>query len=347
MNLHSLDTPSLLVDLDLMEANLQRMQAYCDAHGLAFRPHIKTHKIPAIAHQQVALGAVGIACQKLGEAEIMAEAGIKDILIPYNLVGPAKLERLAALARRATLTVAVDSAEVMRPIAAHLAGAGALVGVLIELDSDLHRCGLSDPGAVVQLAREISATASLRFRGVMLYPSNEASMPLVHETIKALDAAGLHPDVVSGGGVHSATRSHTFGALTEIRIGTYIFNDWTVVSKGTCTPEQCSLKVLVTVVSAPAPGRIIVDGGTKTFSSDGGFPIGHVVEYPEAMLNKASEEHGFLDVSQCARVPRIGERLTIIPNHACGTVNMHNTLVGLRGDNVEVVWEIVARGKLQ
>lgn len=342
-----LDTPALTVDLDVMEANLARMQAYCDAHGLGFRPHIKTHKIPAIAHQQVALGAVGIACQKLGEAEIMADAGLTNILISYNLVGRRKLERLADLARRATLTVAVDAAEVARPMAAFLAQAGVRVGAVIELESELKRCGVASAGAAVRLARELADGQGLYFRGLMIYPSTEQSMPLVLETLAALQAEGLPVEMVSGGGVHSALRSHVFGGLTEIRVGTYVFNDWTVVRRGTCTPEQCALTVCVTVVSQPAPGRVIIDGGSKTFSSDGGFPMGHIVEYPEAVIYNLNEEHGFVDVSACAHAPRVGERVRVIPNHACGTINMHDTLIGLRDGNVEVVWPIAARGKVQ
>jgi len=345
--LNDLDTPTLTVDLDVMEANLARLQNYCKAHGLGLRPHIKTHKIPALAHKQLALGAVGIACQKLGEAEVMADAGITDILIPYNLVGQRKLERLAVLARRARMTVAVDSAEVARPMAERLAGEGVEVGAVIELTSELNRCGVTDARTAAALAREIAAGRGLRFRGIMVYPSSAKSMPLVAETLAALRAEGLSAEMVSGGGTPTAYRSHEFPGLTEIRVGTYIFNDWSYVRDGVCTLEQCALKVIATVVSTPAPERAIIDGGSKTFSSDMGVPMGHIVEYPEAIVYKMNEEHGFVDVSRCPRQPKVGERLTVIPNHACGTINMHNTLVGLRGEKVEAVWEIAARGRVQ
>ena len=345
--LSDLDTPALTVNLDVMEANLARLQNYCNEHGLGLRPHIKTHKIPALAHQQLALGAVGIACQKLGEAEVMADAGIMDILIPYNLVGQRKLERLAALTSRARLTVAVDSAEVARPMADFLAGEGVEAGAVIELTSELNRCGVTDARTAAALAREIAAGRGLRFRGVMVYPSSAKSMPLVSETLAALRAEGLAAEMVSGGGSPTAYRSHEFPGLTEIRVGTYIFNDWSYVRDGVCTLEQCALRVVVTVVSTPAPERAIIDGGSKTFSSDMGFPMGHIVEYPEAVVYKMNEEHGFVDVSRCPRAPTVGERLTVIPNHACGTINMHNTLVGLRGEKVEAVWDIAARGKVQ
>jgi len=342
-----LDTPALAVDLDVMEANLARMQNYCNAHGLGLRPHIKTHKIPALAHQQLALGARGIACQKLGEAEVMADAGIADILIPYNLVGQRKLERLAALARRAHVTVAADSADAARPMEAYLAEQGVTVGVVVELTSELNRCGVTDARAAAALAREIAAGRGLRFRGVMVYPSSAKSMPLVAETLTALKAEGLDAEIVSGGSTPTAYQSHEFPGLTEIRPGTYIFNDWSYVRQGVCAIEQCALTVIVTVVSTPTPERVIIDGGSKTFSSDMGYPMGRILEYPEAVIYKMSEEHGHLDVSQCPRAPKVGQRLTVIPNHACGTVNMHNTLIGLRGGNVEARWEIAARGRVQ
>lgn len=347
MTLDDLDTPALVVDLDVMESNLARLQNYCDAHGLGLRPHIKTHKVPALAHKQLALGAVGIACQKLGEAEVMVEAGITDILIPYNLVGARKLERLAALARRAQITVAVDSAEVARPMEATLAGEGATVGAVIELTSELNRCGVTRAQAAVSLARQIADGRGLRYRGVMVYPSSAQSMPLVGETLAALKAEGLSAGMVSGGGTPTAYQSHEFPGLTEIRPGTYIFNDWSYVRTGVCTLDQCALKVIATVVSTPARERAILDGGSKTFSSDMGYPMGRLLEYPEAVIYKMSEEHGHVDVSQCARAPKVGERVTVIPNHACGTVNMHDRLIGVRDGRVEVVWEIAARGKVQ
>lgn len=345
--LHDLDTPSLIVDLDTMESNLLRMQKYCDEHGIGLRPHIKTHKIPYIAHKQMQLGAVGIACQKLGEAEVMADAGLLDIMIPYNLVGQHKLERLAALARRARMTVAVDSLEVARPMADFMHRQGLTVDVVIELTSELNRCGVTSPEAAVSLARAMDAASGLHFQGIMVYPSSAQSMPLVAETLAALKANGLPVTMVSGGGSPTAHKSHEFPGLTEIRVGTYVFNDSSYLRAGVCNLGQCALKVIVTVVSAPTDQRVIIDGGTKTFSSDMGYPMGYILEYPEAQIYQMSEEHGFVDVTQCARRPKIGERLTVIPNHACGTLNMHDTLVGFRGENIETQWEISARGKIQ
>ena len=345
--IYDLDTPSLIVDLDVMEDNLARMQRYCDSHGIGLRPHIKTHKIPALAQKQLDLGAVGIACQKLGEAEVMADAGLTGIMIPYNLVGRQKLERLAHLAQRADVIVAVDSVEVAGPMASYLSERGLVVGAVIELGSELNRCGVTSAAAALTLAHEIEAVEGLRFEGIMTYPSSIKSMPLVIETVSALNAAGLPCKMVSGGGTPTAYTSHDFQGLTEIRAGTYIFNDASYLRNKVCTLDQCALKVIVTVVSAPTAGRVIIDGGTKTFSSDMGYPMGYILEYPQAAIYQMSEEHGFVDITECTPGPKIGERLTVIPNHACGTLNMHDSLIAHRGENVEIQWNIAARGRIR
>jgi D-serine deaminase-like pyridoxal phosphate-dependent protein len=345
--IHDLDTPSLVVDLDVMESNLLRLQKYCDQNKLGLRAHIKTHKIPALAQKQMELGAIGIACQKLGEAEVMSEAGLSDIMIPYNLVGRRKLERLADLVRRVRVIVSVDSLEVARPLSDYLDRQALHVPVVIELTSELNRCGVTTTSAALALARQIGQMPGLDFRGVMVYPSSRESMQLVAETVDALTNEGLTIDIVSGGGSPTAFQSHEFAGLTEIRVGTYIFNDASYLRKGVCTLEQCALKVIVTVVSAPTSERVIVDGGSKTFSSDMGYPMGRIVEYPEAQIYQMSEEHGFVDITHCSAKPRVGERLTVIPNHACGTLNMHDTLIGFRGETLEAQRDIAARGKIR
>ena len=342
-----LDTPSLIVDLDIMESNLVRMQNYCNQYRIGLRPHIKTHKIPALAQAQMDLGAVGIACQKLGEAEVMADHGLANIMIPYNILGQRKLERLAALARGAQVTVSVDSMEVARPMGEYLDQQGLALKTLIELTSELNRCGVTNAGSALELARGINGIRGLEFQGVMVYPSSTQSMQLVTETVELLRSEGLPVDIVSGGGSPTAFQSHEFQGLTEIRAGTYIFNDASYLRKGVCTLEQCALKVITTVISVPTADRVIIDGGSKTFSSDMGYPMGYILEYPEAQVYQMSEEHGFVDVARCSHRPKLGERLTVIPNHACGTINMHNELIGVRGQNVEAQWKIAARGKIQ
>ncbi len=347
MHRDDLDTPVLTVDLDIMEENIRRLQAYCNAHNLRLRPHIKTHKAPAIAHLQARAGGQGIACQKLGEAEVFAAAGFDDILIPYNIVGPAKLERLTRLMSQCHLTVAADSLATVRGLAWAAAQAGQPLDVILELEGEIERAGVHTPEEAVALAQAIDRMPELHYRGVMIYPSDPESAPRLRAFLNALAAAGLPAEMVSGGGTGAAYRSHEVPGLTEIRVGTYVYNDWTTVQRGWCALEQCAQRVICTVVSRPTPERAILDGGSKTFSSDGGLPMGHIVEYPDAAIYRMNEEHGYVDVSRCAHKPEIGERVTVIPNHACGVSNLHDVIYGLRGGRVEAVWPILARGKVQ
>jgi D-serine deaminase-like pyridoxal phosphate-dependent protein len=277
----------------------------------------------------------------------MVDHGLVDIMIPYNILGTHKLERLAALARRAQIIVSVDSMDVAGPMGAYMDQQGLTMKAVIELTSELNRCGVTNATSALALAREIDRIRGLQFQGVMVYPSSMQSMQLVTETVERLQAEGFPVDIVSGGGSPTAFQAHEFPGLTEIRVGTYIFNDATYLRKGICTLEQCALRVISTVISAPTPERVILDGGTKTFSSDMGYPMGYVLEYPEAEIYQMSEEHGFVDVARCPQRPRIGDRLTVIPNHACGTINMHDTLIGVRGQAVEAQWDIAARGKVR
>jgi D-serine deaminase-like pyridoxal phosphate-dependent protein len=347
MDIHDLDTPALLVDLDVMMRNVGRLQEHLAGHGIANRPHIKTHKVPAIARLQLEAGAIGITCQKLGEAEIMADAGIRDILITYNIVGRQKLERLVRLAKRIDLTVTVDSLKVAQGISAAVSASGTMVGVLVELATELERTGVPAPADLVELARDLARLPGLHLRGMMLYPSSPLNAGRIAEAVDGLRAAGLSTEIVSGGGTPSALRVQEMPNVTEHRAGTYVFNDRATVEKGAATWDDCALSVMVTVVSRPAPDRAIIDGGSKTFSSDYGVPMGHVVDWPGAQVYRMNEEHGYVDVSDCAPKPAIGDRMRVIPNHVCSTVNMHDVMYGVRNDRVEVVWTIEARGKLR
>jgi D-serine deaminase-like pyridoxal phosphate-dependent protein len=347
MDIRNLDTPCLLVDLDVMMRNIGRLQEHLDGYGIANRPHIKTHKVPTIAHLQVDAGASGITCQKLGEAEIMADAGIRDILITYNIVGRQKLERLAGLATRIDLTVTVDSLDVAQGISAAAAASGSTVGVLVELATELERTGVPAPADLVELAGNVAILPGLRLRGMMLYPSSPLNAGRIAEAVGGLRAAGLSTEIVSGGGTPAALRVQEMPNATEHRAGTYVFNDRATVEKGAATWDDCALSVIVTVVSRPAPDRAIIDGGSKTFSSDYGVPMGHVLDWPGAQVYKMNEEHGYVDVGDCVPKPAIGDRMHVIPNHVCSTVNMHSVMYGVRNDRVDVVWTIEARGKLR
>ncbi|MDB5370614.1 MAG: alanine racemase [Roseomonas sp.] len=349
MDLAALETPVPVVDLDIAEANMARMQAYADAHGLALRPHIKTHKLPALAKRQVELGARGITCQKLGEAEVMADAGLDDIFISYPLIGEAKAERLAALAARVRMRVAADSRAGLATLA-RAARHGHEIGVVVEFDSGNRRSGVMTVDEAVALAREAAATPGLRFDGLMTYPTSAASAAFLAEALPRLRAEGLEPAVLSGGGSPKALRTHELAPVNELRVGTYIYNDRMMVAAGAATWADCALTLHVTVISRPEADRGIIDAGSKSFAGDimpagQAEGYGYVLEYPEAKLDRISEEHGMLDLSACARKPEVGERLRIVPNHVCPVSNLHDRVALARGGRFEGFVDVAARGR--
>lgn len=344
MTIHDLETPSVLIDLDRMERNIREMQARCDALGLAFRPHIKTHKIPDIARRQLEAGAVGIACQKVSEAEVFAQAGIHDIQIPYNILGARKTARLADLAHYNRVTVSADSDETIAGLSAAAAAKDMTIRVMVDLATDIERTG-APVERVLGLAQKIDADPHLHFAGLLVYPSNATIRPALQEALGQLHRAGIGVDSVSGGGTGAALQAHEVPELTELRVGTYVFHDWTSVVKGWATLDDCAMRVRATVVSRPTDTRAILDSGSKTLSSDtidGGY--GHIVEYPGARIYKLNEEHAYVDVSACDERPSIGEIVHVVPAHTCVVTNLHNQIYGARGENVEVVWPVAARG---
>lgn len=341
---YDLETPSVLIDLDIMERNIMRMQAYCDQLGLAFRPHIKTHKIPAIARMQLNAGAVGIACQKTSEAEVFARAGFNDIQIPYNILGQKKTERLADLALYNRITVSADSKETIAGLASAAKSREMSFRILVELGTDLQRTG-AKPYEVIEMAKMIEADEHLHFAGVLVYPTTPIVRPALQETLSGLDHAGIGVDVVSGGGTPAAQYADQFPELTELRVGTYVFNDWTQILNHVATIDDCAMRVAATVVSRPDNDRAILDSGSKTLAADR-INDGHgiVVEYPDATIYKLNEEHAYVDLSRCEEKPAIGERVHIIPVHTCVVTNLHNQLFGIRGETVEVIYPVAARG---
>lgn len=347
MLISDLDTPSLICDLDVLDRNLADMAQHCRSLGIPLRVHTKSHKIPEIAHWQIAAGAMGIACQKLGEAEVMVAAGVHDILIPYNLVGPIKLERLTRLIRRATITVAVDSEDTAQGIDAQARADGVTARVIIELDTGSKRCGVQSPTAARELARKIARMPGLDFQGIMTYPSRLEAKPFLDETLELLRADGLPATMISGGGTGSEAASKELGC-TETRSGSYAWEGLTRVHSSTdLSAERCPVRVVCTVVSVPTSDRIIIDGGMKTFASYPPKPYGHCVEHPEIKIYGMSVEHGHVDTSESSHHFRVGERLTFIPLHQGMCVNLHDELVGVRGDRVEVIWPIAGRGKVK
>lgn len=363
MHISDLDTPAILIDLDIMERNLKRAADYARENGLRLRPHTKTHKIPALGRRQVELGAVGLSVAKTTEAEVMLASGTEDLLIAYPVVGHHKLERLTELAKKVNVTVAVDSLAVARPISEAARAAGVEIGLLAEMDAGLHRVGVQPGSELEALAAGLARLPHIRWRGVAFYPGHikdqtesgraelEQLRVTLRETVKGLNEIGLHPEIVSGGSTPLLWQSHTVEEVNEIRPGTYIFNDRNTVLSGACTKADCAATLLVTVVST-APGRIIIDGGSKTFSSDrmsgsSEVTFGEVVGHERLRFHKMNEEHGFIDLNGEDAEFRVGDRLRIVPNHICVAMNLHETVYGIRGDEVEHWWRVEGRGKLQ
>ncbi len=349
MHVDDLDTPVVLIDLDRLEANIARFQAYLDQHGIANRPHIKTHKIPQIAQMQMAAGAVGVTCQKLGEAEVMANAGVDDIFLPYNILGGAKLERLVALARRVRLSVTADSSVVVAGLGAAMAGTGLELPVLIECDTGMGRCGVQTPFEALELALQIARTPGLRFGGLMTYPSSPDIGPFMREVVGLLRKHGLTVERVSGGGTATMWSAHEHPEVTEYRAGMYVYGDRYTLRAGAIRLNECAMTVLTTVVSRPTPDRGVIDGGSKTFSSDLLGLEGHglILEYPDARIVHLSEEHGVVDFSRCAQKPAIGERVRVLPNHCCVVSNLFDEVFGVRNGRVEAIWQVAARGAVR
>lgn len=347
-----------------MENNLRRVANYCSQHGLRLRPHTKTHKNPAIGRMQLDLGAAGLTVAKVSEAEVMLASGTPDLLIAYPILGATKLGRLVEVAKKTNLTVALDSHDAARGLSQAAAAAGVTVGVLVEADVGMRRCGLEPGPALVALAKEVDSLPGLRLEGVQFYPGHfwvnapngPAELDKLRETVGRIRddfrKAGLPLRIMSGGSSPTLYCSHTIEGVNEVRPGTYVFNDRTQVAAGVCTWEDCAGTILTTIVSTPREKAAIIDGGSKTFTSD---PLpgsdegthGRVVEAPESRFYKMNEEHGYLDLEKADKDLRIGDRVRIIPNHICVAVNMHEKVYGVRGDNVEQVWTVEGRGKLQ
>jgi len=359
-----LDTPALLIDLDIMERNLHNLAGYSQKHNLRVRPHTKTHKIPALARKQIDLGAVGLTVAKVGEAEVMLEATPPDLLVAYPIIGASKLNRLMKIARKTQVTVSLDSLFVARLLSDAASGLPDGIGVLAEVDVGLGRVGVLPGEPLLDLIRGIRRLPNLRLEGLAFYPGQIKSLDedgqralqdlgkLLERILDEVRLAGFEPRIVSGGSTPTLFHSHLLPGLNEIRPGTYIFNDRNTVLSGACALEECAASIMVTVVSTAKAGQMIVDGGSKTFSSDrpsagAEVSFGHVVEAPDAVFTKMNEEHGFVDLHRTDRRFETGERVRIIPNHICVAMNLHECVYGIRGDVVEQVWRVAGRGKLQ
>jgi D-serine deaminase-like pyridoxal phosphate-dependent protein len=279
----------------------------------------------------------------------MAQAGMQDIFIPYNIIGQAKLERLMRLNQQAKISVTVDSEYVVRGLSESAHKASTELSVLVECDTGAGRCGVQSPQQAADVACIIAQSPGLHFGGLMTYPNSPQTDPFVRETKNLLAAQGIPVERVSGGSTAGMWQAHTHQEITEHRAGMYIYGDRYTMKAGAITLDDCSFRVVATVVSRPTADRGIIDGGSKTFSSDllGLEGYGLIVEYPEARFYALSEEHGHIDFAQCPRKPEIGERITVIPNHCCVVTNLFNEVIGVRKGTVEVVWPVACRGLVQ
>jgi D-serine deaminase-like pyridoxal phosphate-dependent protein len=353
MKLAEISTPAVLVDMEVARRNVEGFQAYVSGHGLKGRPHIKTHKLPRMAELQLDVGAVGITCQKVSEAEAMVagSARIRDVLITYNILGAGKLAHLRALAQKVELGVVADNAVTIDGLSETFAAEGKPLTVLVECNTGANRCGVGNPSAALALAQRIDRAAGLAFGGLMTYPPVGAAarvQAFMTEAKGMIEAAGMAVATISSGGTPDMWKAHEAPIVTEYRAGTYIYNDRSLVHRGVCGWSDCALAVHATVVSVPAENRAIVDAGSKTLTSDllGLSGYGQVLGRDDIAIDQLSEEHGRL-VSEGPIGLKVGDRVSIVPNHACVVTNMVDAVyVKADGDDRYEAWPVAARGKI-
>jgi D-serine deaminase-like pyridoxal phosphate-dependent protein len=377
--LDQLETPAAVVDLDRLALNLDRMAAYCAVHGLRLRPHVKTHKAPRIAAEQLRLGASGLTVATVREAEVMSEL-TDDLLLAYPLAQPTALRRFTNIAPSVRLAVALDSRAAAERLAAAAAEIGRQVHVLVELDVGMRRTGVADAAAAASLAAFVADQPALAYGGVAFYPGHvrqatHAQAPAmagvarqVELALEALARAGHPAGVVSGGSTPAAWRMHEVPGLTEVRPGTYVYNDRVTAAIGACEWDACAFTVLATVVSTSVPGQAVIDAGSKALGrepmdhtrvdaapgGDGAAPppggrtdgFGALLDRPEVVVARMSEEHGVLDLSRTEWRPEVGDTVRVVPNHACVVVHLNDLVYGVRDDVVETRWAVAARGRV-
>ena len=360
MSSADVDTPALILDLDVFERNVTTMRDAVRGSGVRLRPHAKSHKCPEIAKRQLAAGAIGICCQKVSEAEAFVDAGIRDVLIANEVIGASKVKRVAQLARRARIAVCVDDARGVAELSQAADAAGVVIDVLVELDVGAGRCGVAPGEPAISLVRTVKAAPYLHFAGLQGYQGAaqhvrsgverraaiERAAALVAATRDALARYNIACDTITGAGTGSFMFETGSRVYNEIQPGSYIFmdadyarNDWT----GFPRFEQ-SLHILTTVMSTPARERVIVDAGLKASSIDSGMPL--VAGWAGLEYTKASDEHGVVSVAAGSRAPVLGTKLRLVPGHCDPTVNLYDHIVVLRGDHVDAIWPVSARGAL-
>jgi D-serine deaminase-like pyridoxal phosphate-dependent protein len=366
-SLISLETPVPVVDLDRLAHNLDRMAAYSAMHGVSLRPHVKTHKSQRMAAEQMRLGAIGLTCATPRELEVMSGVS-NDLLLAYPPVGAMRVRRVVETLPDGTLTVMLDSAAAADELAAAARAVGRTVRVLVEVDLGMHRVGVVRAADAVALAAHVARTPGLVYQGIGFYPGHiresvdrqGAALAQVASDLSSLtallDRAGLTPIVVSGSSTPIAWHAHELPRVTELRPGTYIFNDRTTALIGACAWEDCALTVLATVVSTSVAGQAVIDAGSKALGREplrgtGGMADrdgwGALLDHPDVVVTRMSEEHGVLDLSSTAWRPAVGDRVRIVPNHVCYVVALFDEVFGVRGTHVETLWPVDARGRMQ
>ena len=351
MMYHEVDTPSVVIDLDLAKNNIRRFQDYCDQYGLDCRPHIKTHKLASLTELQLRAGAVGINCQKLSEAKSIANAcPVDDVLITYNIVGTHKLIQLEEFSRQVNLSVVADSMEVVSGLSKTFSTNSSKLKTFVECDTGAGRCGVISPVEALQLAQQIDRSAGLEFAGLMTFPpigkTREVNSWLAEAKL-LIEQTGIAVAKVSSGGSPDMFCAHEAPTVTEYRAGTYVYYDRSLVEHGTCSWDECALSVLATVVSRPTQNRAIIDAGSKVLTSDtmGLRGYGHVLGRPDISIDQLSEEHGRL-VSKQGIGLQIGDRVRVVPNHACVVSNMLDHVVVVENGIVSGTEPVVARGQV-
>ncbi len=358
-----IDTPSLLVDLDRLETNISKMAAFARSQGIRLRPHTKTHKCPDIAKIQVKAGAVGVTCAKVAEAEVLAAAGLDDILIANEIIGEQKFKRLLELSKKIKLCIAVDSKFGAMSLNAALEQAGQMLDVVIEINCGQNRSGVLPGEESLRLANDIINLKHLKLRGLMTHGGhsyNETTKEgikkvglqegaVLVKTADILRQNGFTMEIISVGSTPTAQYCGSVKGITEIRPGTYVFNDLTQIDHFSCALENCALSVLATVTSNPTLNRVIVDAGKKALTSDprgrsgtdgGGYGL---IVNKNVTITRLSEEHGVIESNSKFE---IGKRVQIIPNHVCVVVNMFDEMFGVRKGRIERVFKIEGRGKI-
>ena len=361
--IEDLPTPCILIDAVIVRRNLERIASYTQSHRLGLRPHTKTHKSTRLARMQLDAGAIGLTVAKAGEARVMAQVG-RDILMAYPPVHPARGEELAKLALKTTVRVGLDSRIAIDALAQAARSAGSTIGILVDIDVGHHRTGVQSAVDALALAQYVSKSKGLRLDGIMFFPGHLSHGPPEANIsgLKAIDGklkealglwkrSSLEARIVSGGSTPTALQSHLIESLTEIRPGTYIFNDMNCVHGGCSTLDDCAGRIVTTVVSTAVPGQIVLDAGSKTLTSDRCGPApdsghGYIVEYPRAKITKLSEEHAQVDVSACNRTPKVGDIVSVIPNHICPCINLQDTVWWHESAEEPVAMSVEARGKV-